>query len=101
MLEWLYEEVHSRQGQTAVPMPYTQTHSTESHKSRGSTGSKLKVHPSGDVSVEPPKRQQHHSCSDDMVFVMMDSPTEASSAHVAEESPTLSPEKVIQSSSQG
>ncbi len=82
-------------------MPHTQTHSTESHESRGSTGSKQKVYPSGDASVEPPEKQQHHSCSDDTVFIMMDSPATASSDSMTEESPTPSLEKVTLSSSQG
>ena len=101
MLEWLYEEVHSQWGRTAVPLSCTHTHSTESHESRGSTESKRKVHPSGDVSIKPPKKQQHCSCSDDTVFIMMDSPAEASSAPMAEESPTPSLEKVTPSLSQG
>ncbi len=82
-------------------MPHTQTHSTESHESRGSTGSKRKVHPSGDASVKPPEKQQHHSYSDDTVFIMMDSPAAASSDPMAEESLTLSLEKVTLSSSWG
>ncbi len=53
------------------------------------------------VSMEPPEKQQHHSCSDDMVFIMMDSPAEASSAPMAKESPTLSLVKVALSSSWG
>ncbi len=101
VLEWLFEEVPSQWGQTTVPMPHTQTHSTESHESRGSTGSKQKVHPSDDVNIEPPEKQQHHSCSNDTVFIMMDSPATASSAPIAEESPTPSLEKVTPSSSQG
>ncbi len=99
MLERLFVEVPSQQGQTAVPMPCTRTHSTESH--RGSTGSKWKVHPSGDASVEPPEKQQHHSCSDNTVFIMMDSSTTASSDPIAEDLPTPSLEKVAPSSSWG
>ena len=64
-------------------------------------GSKQNVHPSGDASVEPPEKQQHCSCSDNMVFIMMDSPTTASCDPVAEDSPTSSLEKVALSSSQG
>ena len=79
-------------------MPCTQTHSTESHKSRGSTGSKWKVHPSGGANVEPPEKQPHCSCSNDTVFIMMDSTLIATQEPVAEEPPTPSLEKVAPSS---
>ena len=101
VLERLFVEVPSQWSQTAVPTPHTRTHSTESRESRGSTGSKWKVHPSSDAGVEPPKKQQHHSCSDNTVFIMMDSTAIAALEPVAKESPTLSPEKVTPSSSQG
>ena len=101
VLEKLFREVPSWWSWTTVPMPCTQTHSTESHKSRGSTGSKQKVHSSGGANVEPPEKQQHHSCSDDTVFIMMDSVAAAAPEPVAEEPPTLSLEKVAVSSSQG
>ncbi len=57
--------------------------------------------PSGDAGVESPEKQQHHSCSNETVFIMMDSTTAATSEPVAEESPTQSPEKVALSSSWG
>ncbi len=46
VLEKLFSEVPSQRSWAAVPMPHTWTHSTESQESRGSTGSKWKVHPS-------------------------------------------------------
>ncbi len=64
-------------------------------------GSKQKVHPSGGASIEPPEKQQHHSCSDDTVFIMMDPIVAVAPEPVAKEPPTLSPEKVTLSSSQG
>ena len=101
VLEKLFGEVPSQQSQTAVPTPHTWTHSMESRESRGSTGSKQKVHPSGGANVEPPEKQQHHSCSDDTVFIMMDSITAATPEPVAKEPPTPSLEKVAPSSNWG
>ncbi len=64
-------------------------------------GSKWKVHPSGKANVEHPKKQQYCSCSNDMVFIMMDSTVAAILEPVIEEPPTSSLEKVTLSSSWG
>ena len=101
VLEKLFGKVPFQCSWTAVPMPCTQTHSTESQESWGSTGSKQKVHPSGESNVKPPEKQLHHSSSDNTVFIMMDSTAAAALGCTAKEPPTLSLEKVAPSSHQG